>query len=68
MKLELDKEDLISLVMGKVPNYAAMVKCGDLGWGSDNRGWQWYESKLKELSEEELYDLYLLCKNSWEKN
>jgi len=67
MKVVLDKKALISLVCGESPDYSvmdnALVKlCGEY---NDNRGWHWDKHALKEYSEEQLYNLYWMCRNSW---
>jgi hypothetical protein len=69
MKIELDKSALITLVNGIEPYYSLfdnqiVSSCGSFS-GSQGT-WSWNKSNLKELSEEELYTLYLLCKDSWE--
>ena len=69
MKVDLDKKDIISLLRGSCPNYSVMNKIPkDLGsyvcgFVDD---WKWnYISEDISYSEEYLYDLYLICKNSW---
>jgi hypothetical protein len=67
MTVELDKKALISLVVGQPPHYSIfeydiIKKCGSY---SDNRGWTWMTIHLEELSEEDLFDLYELCRYSW---
>jgi len=69
MKIELNKKDLISLVMGTTPYYDVMdnplvKECGEWIGGMADR-WSWEKYKLENLDEKELYDLYLICKNSW---
>ena len=66
MNLNLDKEDLISLVKGSCPyyslfNHPVVKACGQY---SDNRGWSWREGELEKLDENQLFVLYELCKNS----
>jgi len=66
MKRELDREDLINLVNGTSPSYGAMGnklidRCGKY-W--DVGGWKWNEYELKELTDSELYNIYLTCKKS----
>ena len=67
---DLDRKDLISLLVGSSPNYSAMDKIPkDFGQyvGGMVDDWQW--NHLREsmpYSDEYLYELYLLCKNSWE--
>lgn len=67
MEVNLDKKALISLVSGENPYYSIfendLVK--DCGWYSENRGWTWYSHELEKYTEEQLYELYLLCRNSW---
>lgn len=69
MKVDLDKKDIISLLRGSCPNYSVMNKIPkDLGSyvGGFVDDWKWnYISEDISYSEEYLYDLYLICKNSW---
>ena len=66
MKKNLDKTDLISLVKGTTPDYSIMdddlIKfCGQMV-GAPNEKWQW--GSLRRLSEETLWDVYCMCKES----
>ena len=66
IKLKVDKGDLITLVNGKAPNYSVfeeplVKKCGSYVGGLDDR-WIWSFEALKNLSEEELIELYTICK------
>ena len=68
MKIDLDKKALISLVCGESPDYGlfenkTVKTCGRY---SDNRGWQWADHELEKLNEQQLYDLYKLCRESWD--
>lgn len=69
MTITLEKEDLISLVKGNSPYYSEfnnplILKAGHSY--SDQYGkTSW--SNLNNLSKDELYELYLICKNSWNK-
>lgn len=69
MKVELTKQDLISLVKGIEPYYSVfdnpiVKKCGSYAGGFSS-GWDWDEYRLEELTENELWDLYILCRDSW---
>ena len=69
MKVELNKKDLISLVMGIVPPYSVyneplVKKCGEHCGGFVDR-WDWDNFELEKLTEEELYELYNICKEGW---
>ena len=67
MNVDLNKEDLISLVMGTSPNYDLMQKPDIQKLGSYSGSydrWSW-NSSLNELTESQLYKLYLRCKRSW---
>jgi len=71
MKVELDREALIALVCVQVPNYSIfehplVKKCGSYCGGFVEK-WSWKGYELEELSKQELYELYMLCKNSFEK-
>lgn len=68
MTVELNKDDLKSLVMGTSPYYNAFTnplvkKCGSYTGGFVEK-WSW-NSQLDKLSEKQLWDLYKTCKNSW---
>lgn len=69
MKCNLDRKDIISLLKGVVPNYSVMDKIPErlgsyVGGFVDN--WQWnYIPEDVPYTDEYLYELYLLCKNSW---
>lgn len=64
MNVDLSKEDLVSLVMGKQPE--TMDKCHrftgkglmDFTGNQWNESWEWNKKELVKLSEQELYDLY----------
>ena len=67
MLIDLQKYDLMSLVRGEMPNYSLFTCLNDYGYYDDCRGeWHWHELILERLDKKELYELYLLCKNSWE--
>lgn len=68
MTIELDKKTLIILIKGTGCSYTAfnnqlVTKAGHSY--SDCYGTTSWSS-LDELTELELYELYLICKNSWE--
>ena len=67
MKVELDREDLLSLVKGKTPYYSVfeepIVKKNGKWIGGHVDKWQW--GNIESLSNEELFELYTICKNSW---
>ena len=68
MKVDLSKQDLIYLVKGVSPFYSMFDNPLIARTGSFNGSlgkWNWNYSELNLLSEEELYNLYLTCKNSW---
>lgn len=71
MTIELTKNVAIDLLKGTTPNYSVMHKIPkDLGHyvGGFVDEWEWCNFSDKvPYSAEELYDLYLICKNSWEK-
>ena len=68
MNVELDRKDIISLLRGTTPAYSVMDKIPkELGSyvGGFVDSWQWnYISENVSYSDEQLYDLYLMCKNS----
>jgi hypothetical protein len=67
MTVDLDKQDLVTLVCGSSPSYKMMseysVELADIGdySGSYDR-WNWNRSALDKLSEKKLYHLYILLK------
>jgi hypothetical protein len=67
MIVDLDKEGLVDLLQGVGPNYHIMSLpfIESMGAFSENNGWQWDNHKLYRLSESGLYDLYILCRESW---
>lgn len=69
MKVDLDKKDLIYLIKGIKPEISIHKKLKDFGemweYNSEN-SWQWNFYKLNQLTEESLFEIYELCKNSWE--
>lgn len=70
MIVDLDRKDIISLLTGSKPNDIVMDKIPE-ELGSYVSGfvddWQWNDiSENVSYSDEQLYDLYLMCKNSWE--
>jgi len=71
MKVELNQADLVNLVKGTSPYYSEfenpLVKRAG-GYMSGGHGEQWHwgsTNEMKELSEDELWELYNICKNSW---
>jgi hypothetical protein len=68
MTVELTKEDLITLIKGVCPSYEAMehpsVKSLGVYTGGFVDHWSWYENAVKSLSEDRLWSLYLICRDS----
>ncbi len=58
MNLDLDKTDLIHLVMGFDPDYSQMDERYGQYYGGFNDYWKWDGYKLSQLSESDLYGLY----------
>ncbi len=69
MNVELDKGDLMNLVISQCPSYELMDEepIRKLGWytGGFTDKWDWNRAKLKELTEEQLNDLYMRLKNQY---
>ena len=67
MKVELTKEDLKSLVMGTSPYYSvfevALVKNNGSYTGGFVERWDW--NLNDKLTENQLWDLYVICRDSW---
>lgn len=66
MKVDLNKQDLISLIKGVtlkhdlVKNPAVQSVCYYVGGFNDR--WYWDNGSLNQLSESELWEIYQLCK------
>jgi len=69
MILDLEKSDLINLLMGTSPNYDVMEDPTIKPYGDYTGGfvdkWSWNKFSLVDLEDETLFDMYLTCKNSW---
>lgn len=66
MIVNLDKKDLIALVKGSTPGYSTMSHplVSKNGTYYDQYGrYEWDRYKLAEMTEEQLLDLYYICKN-----
>lgn len=67
MKVELDKKDLIALVMGSQPQESIHREISNLGtYQGHYRTWQWYSYKVSQLEDEMLWSLYQKVKGSWD--
>lgn len=66
MKVDLDKSDLIAMVMGRYPGYSLLseplVKNGGYYVGGFKDEWNWEKNKLKKYTEEDLFELYKMLK------
>jgi hypothetical protein len=70
MTVELNKKDLISLVVGTPPYYSKfedhlVKRCGSFTGGFAD-SWNWHHHELNQLSEQDLWDLYVMCRDSWD--
>ena len=67
MKIELDRKGLEILVKGSQPFYSEfdnpLVKKAGHYYSDQYSRTSW--QNLSALTEEELYELYLICRNSW---
>jgi hypothetical protein len=67
MKIELDRKGLEILVAGSEPYYSAfdnhLVKKAGHDYSDQYCRTSW--RNLSALTDEELYELYLICRNSW---
>ena len=67
MKIELDRKGLEILVAGSQPNYNEfdnpLVKKAGHKYYDQYGTSSWYN--LNTLTNEELYKLYIICRNSW---
>jgi hypothetical protein len=70
MKTELKVQDLANMVQGVSPNYhlfenELVKRCGS--YNGSYGTWSWKEYELLKLSEEQLYGLYVLCRDSFKR-
>lgn len=69
--MDLDREDLKALVRGTSPNFSVMdnpkVKKHGSWVGGFHDRWDWNFSSIEDASEDELIELYKICKDSWVK-
>jgi hypothetical protein len=68
MKIDLDRKTLKSLIKGTNVNYGEfnnpLVKKAGHNYSDQYGRTDW--RSLSDLTDKELYELYLICKNSWE--
>lgn len=68
MKLELSRKSLECLVSGSVPNYSEfdnpLVKIAGHSYSDQYGRTTWND--LDKLTDEGLYELHLICINSWD--
>lgn len=67
MKIDLDRADLISLAKGNYPmdQEALDHKLIDKNGKNDfESGWEWHFDCFEEESDEQIYSIYLICKES----
>lgn len=68
MTINLSKTDLINLVKGIKPSYDILdnplIKNNGYYIGGFVDNWYW-NNNLENLSEEQLFEIYQLSKNSW---
>lgn len=67
MTINLDRNGLNSLLRGQPPHFSLfnnelIKRCGRY---SDQFGWSWDMGELAKLTDEEIYDLFLMCRQSW---
>lgn len=67
MVVDLSREDIINLLKGTSPGWDVMDKIPE-GLGYEVGGfvgmWEWHISANNPYTDEELFELYLMCKNS----
>ena len=66
MKINLDKTEFVDLVCGTNPNFNLFThkdinRCGD--YNGSYGTWSWKRHELRKLTEEQLYNMYKLCKD-----
>lgn len=67
MVVDLDKDALVSLVCGQWPYYTLFdhpIVKNAFNFSDQYRSY-WSESSLQQYTEDQLFELYHLCKNSW---
>jgi len=71
MLVDLDRESLIHLAKGVEPYYSVMdhplVKANGSYTGGHLDRWDWSWRAFENLSDEEILEVYNLCRNSWKK-
>lgn len=69
MLIEMERGDLESLLKGTCPYYSAidhpLIKRAGKMSGKFGPDWSWYLD-LSEFTDSELYQMYNICKQSWE--
>jgi len=72
MNIDLNKKDLINLVKGTSPYYDEMehplVQANGSYTGGFVDKWSWNRYDLEELSKKDLWRLYNIVENGWEKD
>lgn len=69
MTINVGREDIVRMVLGTAPHYTVfdndlVKRCGSY-IGGFHDGWAWDLNSLDDLTNQELIDLYDICKNSW---
>jgi len=69
MKVELDRDDLVSLVKGTYPSYEIMdsplIRLSGKYVGGFHDKWVWNDKFSPVLTEDNLWEMYNICKDSW---
>lgn len=69
MKVELDRMDLMALVKGASPYFSAfenpLIKKSGTWIGGHVDKWQWDQAVLENMTEEELYEVHKITRQSW---
>lgn len=70
MKIDLNRDDLINLANSISPHHSVMdderiMKNGSFK-GTHGDRWEWKYNAFLDLSEEEIWSIYQICKASWE--
>jgi len=67
MKVELDRNGLLSLVNGTEPGYGAfehpLIKKVGTYHGGMCDSWDWDSEELDKVTDEELYEIYNICQD-----
>ena len=65
MKIEMEKVDIINMLMGTSPNYESMAIPAIDAMGSytaNNGHWKWFKGAINQMDELEILEVYSILK------